>query len=203
MGSGCRGHDPVKPALVVLQQQGKEPLPYIPSVAMRKDRPAAGHFAAQPKGVILHGSRSGHEGNPTHEEFIGTANFQGTNADGLGWHATIGDDEIAVHLEAHEWGFNAFEASRIYLGVEFAQPTVNDPISDGQVRAFCWWMRKYVLPRWPNIPLHFPTHWDVEQSGEIGRPPTGKSDVFPFLGGRAAELRGRVLARLSDDRWRI
>jgi hypothetical protein len=187
--------------VVVQQQTGG--VKYAPQVLIKKDRPAAGQFAVRPRGIILHGSRSDQAGRPTHQEFLGTAAYQGTNPGDLGWNATIGNDEIAIHLEANEWGYNAFSASKVYLAVEFAQPTVNDPISDGQVRAFCWWMRKYVLARWPDLSLHFPTHSDVEHTGEIGHAPSGKTDVFPYNDPRAAELQNRILTRLRDSSWTI
>ena len=183
----------------VLQQQGAASR-YAPRVVILKDRPRSGQFAVVPKGVILHGSRSALAGNPTHAEFEGTARYQGTNAGGLGWNATIGDDEIAIHLDPGEWGWNARAASRHYLAVEFAQPRESDLIGDGQVRAFCWWLRAHVFRRWPDQPRQFPTHAEVEQSGETGQL-DGKTDVFHFGSPLADELRARIAARLQDGEW--
>lgn len=173
---------------------------YAPKVLIKPDV-RAGTFQQMPKGVILHGSRSGIEGNSTHNEFMGTANFA-LNTD-LGWNATIGDDEIALHLGPDEWGWNARAASLVYLGVEIAQPTHGAPITDGQVRAFCWWMRRLVLPTWPGLPLHFPTHSEVEHNGETGQF-DGKSDVFKWQDqSQCNELRQRIFARLADNSWMV
>jgi hypothetical protein len=159
----------------------------------------AGSFADRvPRGVILHGSRSGSPTNDTRAEFNGTRSWARSNPQGLGWHATIGDDVISLHYGPQQWGWNAAGASDDYLGVEFAQPTVNKPISDGQVRAFVWWMKTKVLPTHPAMSLHFPTHAEVEASGETGKW-FGKSDVFPAGDNRALELRGRIIQMLLEN----
>lgn len=154
----------------------------------------AGRFRGTPQGCILHGSRSGRS-QPTHDEFVGTAAWAGSNPAGLGWSATIGSDEICVHMDVGQWGYNARSASSHYLAVEFAQPTVNDEISDGQVDAFCWWWLNEVEPVWPGIARNFPTHAEIEARGETGFH-DGKSDVYPAGDERADELRARILARL-------
>jgi hypothetical protein len=154
-----------------------------------------GFFSAMPKGVILHGSRSGVASRNIHDEFIGTANWAANNPGGLSWNATIGEDEIALHLPEDEWGHNARRASGMYLAVEFSQPTVNHSISDAQVEAFCWWFQNKVTARWEAFPLTFPTHAEVEAWGLTGRI-DGKTDVFPNGDPRTDELRQRILARL-------
>jgi hypothetical protein len=175
-------------------------LQYLPRVLILSDI-RAGFFQHMPKGVVLHGSRSGHEEHSTHQEFEGTAHFA-LNTE-LGWNATVGDDEIALHLAADEWGHHARAASDDYLSVELAQPVLGVPISDGQVRAFCWWMRKFVLQRWPDLPLHFPTHAEVEQSGETGHF-DGKTDICEAEDvDTANEVRQRIFARLADPTWTV
>lgn len=173
---------------------------YTPTVLIKPDV-RGGTFLHQPHGVILHGSRSGAVHTTTHAEFTGTANFALTTE--LGWNATIGDDEIAIHLPPDEWGHNARLASDDFLAVEIAQSRLGVPISNGQVRAFCWWMRKFVLPRWPGLPMHFPTHSEVENDGLTGQI-DGKTDVFEWQDqANANELRQRVMDRLNDQSWTI
>lgn len=161
-----------------------------------RDPSPAGTFAAMPLGVILHGSRSGRAGNPKASEYLGTARWEVSNPDDLGWHATIGEGVVAVHLAPNEWGWHARTASTRYLGVELAQATVDEPITDGQVAAFADWLKTRILPAWPGLPMHFPTHAEVEASGETGKR-DGKTDAFPAGDKRADELRGRIMAALG------
>ena len=174
---------------------------YAPRVVELHTQPPAGRFNGVPKGVILHSSRSGAR-KTCHEEFEGTVAWNGANPDGLAWNATVGDDEIAIHLGPDEWGWNARRASSQYLAVEFAQPTEAVGVTDGQVRAFCWWLRSHVLPQWPALARNFPTHAEVETRGETGQR-DGKSDVFPMGDPRADELRARIAARLDDQSWSV
>ena len=155
----------------------------------------AGNFTGTPKGVILHGSRSG-SNNDTEREYTGTVNYVRAGANGLGWHATIGDDRIALHIGPEGYGWNARAASSKYLAVEFAQAVEAKPISDGQVRAFAWWFRNKARATWPNLPLNFPTHAEVEARGETGAR-DGKTDVFSNGSPRADELRARILAEIQ------
>jgi len=163
-----------------------------------RDSAPAGMFAVMPKGIILHGSRSGHAGNPKDKEYRGTANFEVNNSDDLGWNATIGEGKVAVHLTPREWGWNARQASKHYLAVEIAQATVDEPISDLQVDALAGWIRTHVLPEWPDLPMFFPTHSEVEKRGETGQTDS-LSCLFPFEDPRADELRGRLMARLTGE----
>lgn len=162
-----------------------------------RDPQPAGRFAATPKGVILHGSRSGRAGNPLDAEYKGTAGWEVNNPDDLGWNATIGEGRVALHLDPREWGWNARAASDKYLAVELAQPTAGDVITDGQVAAFADWVKTRVLPVWPKLPLVFPTHAEVEASGETGKR-DGKTDVYPVGDSRAVALRGRIMAALGE-----
>lgn len=155
---------------------------------------SAGPFRKTPRGIILHGSRSGRASNTVHEEFMGTAGYAVRNGT-LAWNATVGDDEIALHLPMGAWGWNARAASDDYLAVEFAQPTVGDDISDAQVRAFCWYFLE-ARKHWQWLPAEFPTHAELDgkQTGAFD----GKTDVFPKGDARTNELRGRILARLRE-----
>lgn len=148
------------------------------------------------KGIILHGSRSGRADYDTADEFASTVRYVLGGASGLGWHVTIGDDEVAHHIDPWYYGWNARAASLHYLAVEFAQPLADRPISDAQVRAFCWWLEHYVWPSVPNFPLYMPTHAEVERSGETGVI-DGKNDVFPYGSAEANELRERIYAQFQ------
>jgi hypothetical protein len=161
-----------------------------------RDPQPAGTFPAMPRGVILHGSRSGKAGNPKASEYAGTANWEVNNPNDLGWHATIGEGTVAVHLDPRQWGWNARGSSSHFLAVEFAQATVDEAISDAQVDAFCAWLTERVLPVWPALPMFFPTHAELDGTPEYG-PHDGKSDVFPLGDDRADELRARIMARLE------
>lgn len=156
----------------------------------------AGSFSKTPKGVILHGSRSGVAGRAKSVEAAGCANWCLTNPDELGWHASVGENEVYVHMKASEWGWNARSASDKYIGVEFAQATVNEAITDAQVDAFVAYMRTYILSTYPSIPMYFPTHADVEKSGETGKV-DGKTDVFPYGSLEAATLKKRITDKLG------
>lgn len=159
---------------------------------------AAGAFTAMPQGVILHGSRSGNAGNSTGREFDGTVNYvrNGTNGE-TGWHVTVGDGRVALHLTPSEFGWHARAASRSYIGVEFAQAVEAHEISDAQVSAFAWYFQHVIRATWPGISLHMPTHAEVERSGETGRI-DGKSDVFGYGSPRADELRARIRAAIGE-----
>lgn len=158
-----------------------------------------GAFGQTPRGVILHGSRSGRVGIGRQEEFDSTSGWAANPSNVLGWNITCGEDEYDRHLDERDWGWDAFQASTIYLGCEFAQAVEAWPITDAQVRAFCHWFATYARTVWPGLPLHMPTHAEVEHSGETGRPPTGKTDVFSYSSPRTAELRARILARLASQ----
>lgn len=166
------------------------------------DPAPAGTFGQRPRGIILHGSRSGRASNPIAAEYVGTASYEVNNSAGLGWNATIGEDVVALHVDARRWGWNARAASMHYLAVEIAQPVEAVDVTDGQVRAFCDWVRQHVLPVWPDLPMHFPTHAEVEHSGETGVR-DGKTDVFSYGSPRADELRARILANLNGGRPEI
>lgn len=155
----------------------------------------AGSFPSVPRGVILHGSRSG-SGNNTDREYAGTVNYVRNGASGLGWNATIGDDVVGIHIGPDGYGWNARAASSKYLAVEFAQAVETKPISDAQVKAFCWWFISHVYPRWPSIPLNFPTHAELEARGETGQR-DGKTDVFSNGSPQSDELRSRILTTLQ------
>lgn len=158
---------------------------------------SAGAFAATPRGVILHGSRSGAP-NTTHQEFVGTARYATVEPNGLGWNATVGSDEIAIHMAYNRWGWNARAASSHYLAVEFAQAHVSDPIDDGQVRAFCWFFAG-ARKTWLGLPATFPTHAELDGTPEYGGYLDGKTDVFPKGDPRTTNLRKRIFDRLAQE----
>jgi hypothetical protein len=156
----------------------------------------AGRYSIAPRGVILHGSRSGIAGRPVQAEYAGTRRYAASGIE-LGWTITVGDDAISLHMSPKEWGWNARAASRHYLACEFAQATVHDAITDGQVRAFCWWLRTVVRPVWPALDVTvLPTHAEVEAWGETGAR-DGKTDVHPFGSAQADHLRQRIAAELQ------
>lgn len=146
----------------------------------------------------MHGSRSGIGGNSAATEFAATAQYAEHEPNGLAWGATIGEDIIAIHMPIGTWGWHARGCSPDYVGCEFAQPTVNDPITDGMVRAFCWFVQTKLRGKWPDFPLHFPTHSEVDGTAEYGGKLDGKTDAFPLGDPRTEELRARIAARLSE-----
>ena len=150
-------------------------------------------MAARPRAIILHGTRSG-RGHSTHAEFTATAAYVRNGADGLGWQVTVGDDEIAIHLPPDHWGWHCRSPwSELYLGIEFAQPTVDCAISDAQVRAACWWLREVAMVCWPDLPLALIAHSEIDPGIR-----DGKTDVFPRGDDRMNDLRLRMLAILED-----
>lgn len=162
----------------------------------RDDAPA-GRFVTTPKGIILHGSRSGATGNPKAKEYVGTARYEVSNPDGLGWNATIGENRVAIHLDPQAWGWNARGCSDNYLGVELAQATVDEPITDPQVAAFVDWVKTRVLPSWPSLPLVFPTHAELDGTPEYGPYHDRKTDVWPRGDARTEDLRRRIMDGLK------
>lgn len=119
-------------------------------------------------------------------------NYAESGANGLAWHVTIGDDEIAIHLDPEDWGWHAREFSIDWLGIEFAQATIDKPISDAQIRAAVWWLRQCAMKAYPTLdPSHFIFH------SEIGPGiADGKTDPYPNRSAELAELRRRILAAL-------
>lgn len=153
----------------------------------------AGTFTGTPSGVILHGSRSGQSQYTIEQEYTGTVNYVRGGAGGeLGWHATVGDRKITVHMAPNQWGWNARAASSKYIAVELAQAVEAHDITDGQITALVWYIKE-VQKTYPNLPLNFPTHAELEKRGETGKI-DGKTDVFSNGSPRADELRARILA---------
>jgi hypothetical protein len=154
---------------------------------------AAGAFTTAPIGVILHGSRGGAADTAT--EYRGTVNWAAGNPDGLGWNATIGEQVFCVHLPATLWGWNARGDSSRYLAVEFAQPALSDPITDGMVAAFCAWFLAEVIPAWPALwppALELPMHSELATGAA-----DGKTDAYLASSAEADDLRARILAGLT------
>lgn len=156
----------------------------------------AGAFTATPAGVILHGSRSGMR-QATAAEFRGTVSYIEGGAldaegDNLGWNATVGEDIVALHIGPKHWGWNARGHSSVYEAVEFAQPTVDDAISDGQVRTFVWWFLHVARAAWPDLPAVFPLHSELAAGIK-----DGKSDAFPRHDPRGNDLKARIRIALG------
>lgn len=184
---------------VILGQGWPEPVGNMPGSIQYedyRDPQPAGRFSSMPKGVILHGSRSGVAGNPKDKEYLGTARYEVANTDDLGWNATIGENKVAVHLTPQEWGWNARGSSDNWLAVEIAQATVDEPITDAQVAALADWIKTRVLPAWPSLPMMFPSHAELDGTPEYG-PKDGKSDVFPLGDQRMENLRTRLMKALQ------
>lgn len=147
-------------------------------------------FGATPRGIIFHGTRSG-QPYSVEQEFQATLNYVRAGAGGLGWNATIGNDKIAIHGPATHWGWNARDASRNYLALEFAQPTAAVDITPAQIRAAAFYIATYA----PHVPRHWPSHAEVERWGETGQI-DGKSDVYPYGDPRMDQLRSAVATLL-------
>lgn len=123
---------------------------------------------------------------------MGTVGFAEGGANDLAWHATVGDDEVAIHLEADEWGYHAREFSRDWIGIEFAQATIDRPICDAQIRAALWYLRRCVLPVYPELDLsHFMFHSECAAGVR-----DGKTDPFANHSSELADLRRRILETL-------
>lgn len=163
-----------------------------------RDPQPAGRFSSVPKGVILHGSRSGVAGNPKDREYLGTARYEVSNTADLGWNATIGENRVAIHLTPQEWGWNARGSSDNWLAVELAQATVHEAITDAQVAALADWIKTRVLPVWPKLPMMFPSHAELDGTPEYGTF-DGKSDVWPKGDERMENLRTRLMTLLLKE----
>ena len=167
----------------------------MPVTVYRQAGTVAGTFVHKPLGIILHGSRSGQQWS-IGSEFDSCRNFAAGGANGLGWNATVGEDEYSIHMTARQWGWNARSpASQTLLAVELAQAQLVDPITDAQVRAFVHWYEHEVVPVWGPLDLSsdgaLPTH--AELPAGIA---DGKTDCFPRNDPRADDLRARIRAAL-------
>ncbi len=170
---------------------------YRPSVLYMPLAPLSDTFSffMTPKGFVLHSTRSG-VSRPAQIEFPAAASYETNRTDGCGCNATIGDDTVAIHAPWGRWAWHARKASRYYISLEIAQGTSDDPISDAEVRAIVWAVEQ-ARDTWPQIPLVFRTHAELEQEGETGLI-DGKTDVFPYGDPRADELRAKILTRLAE-----
>ena len=183
--------------ILAAMQPAPTPLPTDMRVIQKRTGHIAGTFSGVPKGFILHGSRSGAAGNSKAREALGCANWCVNNPDGLAWHASIGENEYYVHMNANQWGWNARGVSDEYVAVEFAQATEAEDITDAQVNAFVHWAQTVVLPVYPNIPLVLVTHAEVDGTAAYGGQFDGKTDVFRKTDPRSQQLKDRILAQLG------
>jgi hypothetical protein len=102
----------------------------------------------------------------------------------------------AIHMPLTEYGYHARELSQRTLSFEFAQPNINDPITDMQVYAACAYiytdiriqlpalyhnLLTHPLPPIPYTHKYMPEHWQTIP-GQRDR----KSDVDPAHGGLLA-----------------
>jgi hypothetical protein len=156
----------------------------------------SGVYGVRPRGVILHGSRSGIAGHPALDEWSDTAHWATIEPNGYGWSATIGPDRVASHMPLNLWGWNARGCSPHYLAVEFAQANVSDAIDDAAVAAFCWWFVDLARAMWSTLPRVFPSHAELDGTPEYGQH-DGKTDAFPLHDPRMVDLRMRINARLD------
>lgn len=154
----------------------------------------AGTFASKPKGIILHGSRSGQQWS-IGSEFDSCRNYAASGANGLGWNVTAGQDEYSVHMTARQWGWNARHHSDDYLAVEFAQARIVDPITDAQVRSFIHWYEHEVVPVWGRLDLSADAALPMHSELPAGQA-DGKTDAFVAHSDRANDLRRRIRAAL-------
>jgi hypothetical protein len=159
----------------------------------------AGTFASKPKGIILHGSRSGQDWSVA-REFDSCRNYAASGAGGLGWNATVGQlidgtSAYSVHMSARQWGWSARHHSNDYLAVEFAQAQLSDAITDAQVQAFAAWYRAEVVPVWGALDLSGPDALPMHSELAAGQA-DGKTDAFLKFSGQANDLRRRIRAAL-------
>ena len=111
---------------------------------------------------------------------------------GLCWWLTVGEDMVAVHTNPDQWGWHAGDPlSRRWLGVEFAQCKLGDPITDCQVRATAWAITNLFWERWPAGIPRFECHSQTEQGRQWG-----KTDPFPDGDPRNDDLIARILKLL-------
>lgn len=154
----------------------------------------AGQYAVMPKGVILHGTRSGNPNNDVDEEFNGTLNYVRNGANDLGWNATVGDGIIAIHMHPSDWGWHARACSYKYVGIEIAQAVESIDITDKQIETIAWYLRNYVYKYWSNMPHTLVTHSEVDGTADYGGQYDGKTDVFSRGNPKAQELKDAILA---------
>jgi hypothetical protein len=153
-----------------------------------------GAWPARPSDFLIHGTRGGQADRQ--KEFQSTCNWVMNPANGgLGWHVTIGDDTYEPHLPITEWGYHAREASRLYIGIEFVQPTAADAITEGQIAAFGRWYWSMVVPAYSHLtaqtttlPMHSETAAGIRD---------GKSDVYPRQDDRIHALRAQLWAVMA------
>src|SRR5687768_14608346 len=158
----------------------------------------AGAFTQRPRGIALHGSRSGRDEFSTKHEYDVTRRFAQETE--LGWNVTIGPDAVAEHIPVTHWRHHARRASDEYLSVELAQPIVHRAIENGQVRAFAWWYLNRVVPVWGEYAMDdedCPTHHQLETRGLTGHQ-DARGDVFPDE--RAVSLRQALAAEIARQR---
>lgn len=146
-------------------------------------------------GILWHSSRSSVR-RSTLQEFNGTRGYAAAGAAGLGWHLTVGDNMISVHLPLDMWAYHAREVSYTRVGIELAQSMPDQAISDAQLDAAFWWIRNELVPFWGARGYQFdPGNYEFHSTSAPGIR-DGKSDPFPRGSASLAELDARIRARL-------
>lgn len=156
--------------------------PFKPSPALPKYKPVVlavqgnveGRFVREPKGILWHATRSTSTIYNEVQEFYGTVQHVRNGAGGLGWHATVGPDLLAVHMLAAEWAFSAREHSDDYIAIEVAQRQLDVPIQVSSIKAAAHFVKVYVLPVWPNLDVVNQVHHSQLAAGIRD----GKTDIF-------------------------
>jgi predicted RNA polymerase sigma factor len=83
---------------------GRPATAYRPRVELGYPGIASGEFTSAPQGVILHGSRSGIDGNAMDAQYVSTVRYAVDEPDRHGWHATIGADVLQAALARDRLG---------------------------------------------------------------------------------------------------
>ena len=159
---------------------------------------------ARPRGLVLHGTRSGVP-KTIHDEYDGTRDWathalvhDPVNGDYyLGWHVTVGEDEYSVHMTAREWGWNCGGDSMYRFAIEFAQWDVSQAITDRQVRTAARAIKNELLPQWGPYDWSDPNamkgHSELPQGIR-----DGKTDTFPLNSAALAMLKQRLQVALRE-----
>lgn len=100
----------------------------------------------------------------------------------LGWHATIGDRYYAPHMPPTYYGWNAGALGSVKIALEFCQPHIDVPITQGQIESAVHYTLTQIRPTWPTLveqliqhaPSMIEEHWQTDQGRR-----DGKSDVDP------------------------
>lgn len=167
---------------------------YVRATAARdslvKPERIAGFIEGQPRGIILHSTRSDTD-NTIEQEFNGTVNWAHGNVQRnpitreiwyLGWTVTIGKLVYARHMPVNAFGWHAAGWSSLYIGMEFAQAKRGQRIHEDQITAACAYLWNEVRPRYPDLFYAIkdaktyprlrqlmPEHWETPPGRDYGK----------------------------------